>query len=271
MAVSGLCALLAFLLWPIAALRPRPLPRTIAAFTWLGSALMALLGIMGAALMTDFQLLALTLPFGLCVLMISTLQIILEVRLSSTGRPLAGLGAAVGFLIAVGSLIIPAIPGQLGPIALPTLTPIPALTLSRVPTHTPRFSVTPSPILSPTPTTSPLPTLTYTPTVSPIPAPATALIPFTPLGGTAIPGARIPIITETQTACTITVVKAVNIRANPDPASTLLGSLPIGSVVSGTARTTDWWRVRFRERDGWLIAGAVTVSAACNTVPTVTP
>jgi len=271
-AASG--ALLAVLFGLIAALSGWRWPRLPGILAWLACALLAEIGIMGSTLSADTYTLAGALLFGLSVFGLEIVQALFEVRRFPDRRPVAALGAGVGLLIGVSTLLVPVIPGQLAPLTRPTSTA--TFIATTLPTHTPRVSATATLRPSRTPTATALPSLTPTPSFSaPLATPSAAgsapsiVPPSAVVTRTASTSTQVssPNISGSPLPCTITINKNANLRAMPSVDSQLLLTIPFGSTVNGTARAKGWWRVHYRDQDGWLIASAVTASEGCAALP----
>ncbi len=128
LAMAGAFSLCAVFFGLIGLFSGRRWLRTPAVISWLTCAIVALIGISGATLTIDYHLLAGAFFLGLSLIGIGLVLTAFEVRIAP--RPIMALGAAVGVLISLSALIVPAIPGQLAPIARFTPTPISTLAVT---------------------------------------------------------------------------------------------------------------------------------------------
>lgn len=165
---------------------------------------------------------------------------------------ICGLGALVGGTTRnsperIASTDVTAIPGRITqsvPTAYPTQTPQP--TYTPYPTLTPLPTYTHQPTLTPAPTETPRPTSTPTPIPTSTPAPT-----FTPR----------PVPTPTSAPPALIAQTSVNVMREPVDVvagNNLLGTLPAGSYLPVTARSTDglWWKVWYNNASGWIRSGS---------------
>jgi hypothetical protein len=147
----------------------------------------------------------------------------------------------------IASTDVTAIPGRITqsvPTAYPTQTPQP--TYTPYPTLTPLPTYTRQPTLTPAPTETPRPTSTPTPIPTSTPAPT-----FTPR----------PVPTPTSAPPALIAQTSVNVMREPVDVvagNNLLGTLPAGSYLPVTARSTDglWWKVYYNNASGWVRSGS---------------
>jgi Bacterial SH3 domain len=173
------------------------------------------------------------------------------------GRSLGLLYAGAGIFVLVSVIILPTLPSQFS-LPAPTLVVTGTATPTRTPppTRTPRETATPTLIPSLTTTPTAIPTLTLTPTHD-LPALPTSVEPTATL-------------TPTPVNCTVTVDRNVNLRRGPSTGEELILTVPYQTVLTVLERSQDkqWWRVTFKDRQGWVNAGFVTPDPDCNLVPT---
>ncbi len=115
----------------------------------------------------------------------------------------------------------------------------PTATLAASPTHTAPPTATPSATAA---ATSTLPAPTSTPT---------------------------PAATSTPETPAVVVRANANIRSGPGTAYPIIGGTRAGDRLSVTGRFSDWWRVAFAGRTGWIWGALVAPNAAAGQVPEV--
>jgi hypothetical protein len=234
----------------------------------LGAALL-LTALVGAALVTDVDLLVTGLVFGGLLFVLGSVVLIIEIRRQARVKQ-GGLILALGILASVASLILPIVPSQLQPLRYSTATPTPA-TPTRTPAPTRTLAVTFTPSVEPSPTLSPspLPTLTHTPT----PGTLTDLI--TPLATSEATLATSRTVAAPQASataaglirCQVRPFRNVNLREKPDADSRLLTTIPFDTALEAAAQVNEWWRVRYGEQVGWITKAVVTADAGCKALP----
>jgi hypothetical protein len=125
---------------------------------------------------------------------------------------------------------------QPSPTATSTAAPLAQVTETPVPTAT----------LEPTRTVA----VTVTKTATDTPEPPTATLPPPPIATTKI---------------------IVNVRAGPGAAYTLIGKLPRGTAkeILGKSADSQWWKIDFDGKDGWIAADFTDVRGGTSAVPVI--
>ncbi len=125
------------------------------------------------------------------------------------------------------------------------------------PTSTDVPTLTPSPTIL-RPTQIVFPTATITPEVA-----ATEAV--------AAESAAVAGVSASGATCTLVIDYNLNLRDQPtQDGSTVLLSIPYGTVVTTTGRTADhWYSVTYDGKTGWVSGDYVTVAAACSQLPTL--
>lgn len=77
---------------------------------------------------------------------------------------------------------------------------------------------------------------------------------------------------DSSTTCTIVVDYNLNLRDKPTTdASTVLLSIPYGTTITTTGRTSDdWYKVDYQGQTGWVSGTYVTPQATCSQLATIT-
>ncbi len=103
-----------------------------------------------------------------------------------------------------------------------------------------------------------------------LPAPTRTLAPTATATPTATDTATPPSATPTSEGPAVVVRANANIRSGPGTAYPIIGGARTGDRLSVTGRFSDWWRVAFAGRTGWIWGALVTPNATAAQAPEVT-
>ncbi len=108
-------------------------------------------------------------------------------------------------------------------------------------------------------------TIALTSGASQAPAPQSTAAAGTP-AATLAPGVTptaVPVASSALTNCQVTTRRIVRLRSQASTSSTILTRLPFNTTWTATEKTTGWYRIIWRNTQGWVSADFVTTSGNC--------